>query len=254
MSSRYDYGRAGRIGIGTPQANPTVESEFSILTPPNASLAVVRLTSTEAAPAERLRGYLERLEEHLEAYDSYRPDIFGFACTASSYFLDGTLQLRILADCERRYGYPIITAADAIFWALSRIGARRIAILSPYPPDLAEAAHAYWRGRGLELVETGSAGKFEKGADTRGIYALGSADAAEALARIDTAGIDAILFSGTGMPSLPLIAEIRSGPPLLSSNLCLAALICDRLGLGDLLDPGAPPGLAWRERCRAATT
>ncbi|AYJ85891.1 hypothetical protein D3Y57_07780 [Sphingomonas paeninsulae] len=251
---RYDYGRAGRIGIGTPQANPTVEAEFAILTPPSVSMAVIRLTSSHTDPADRLRSYLERLEDHLAAYDTYRPDVFGFACTASSYLVSQVDQHRIVAACEQRFGYPIVTAADAIQWALERIGARRIALLSPYPPALSQAAHAFWQGRGFELIETGNAGGLGAGADTRGIYAMGSIDAANALARIDIAGIDAVLFSGTGMPSLPLIAEHRTGPPLLSSNLCLAACLFDQLGLRNLLDPDSAPELSWRDRCRAATT
>ncbi|RYG26620.1 MAG: hypothetical protein EON93_21310, partial [Burkholderiales bacterium] len=84
---QYDYGRAGRIGIGTPQANPTVETEFSILIPPRAALSVTRLTSAAPAPADRLRDYLLRLEDSLAAFDTLKMDAFGFACTASSYLV-----------------------------------------------------------------------------------------------------------------------------------------------------------------------
>lgn len=254
MSGGYDYGRAGRIGIGTPQANPTVEAEFSILIPPTASVAVTRLTSTAARPADRLRDYLLRLDDYLAAYDTLKLDVFGFACTASSYLVSREEEASVVEACQAKYGYAILGAADAIAWALDRIGARRIALLSPYPAALAEAAHVYWRGRGYVLSETGSAGALQPGADTRGIYALGSADAAAALTSLDTSGLDAVVFSGTGMPSLPVIAGAASHPPLLSSNLCLAAHICDRLGLGDLLDPASSTARDWRERCRAAVS
>ena len=250
--TRYDYGRAGRIGIGTPQANPTVETEFSILIPPSAALSVTRLTSCAAAPADRLRDYLERLEDSLAAFDTLKMDVFGFGCTASSYLVDRDREAAIFRACEARFGYPVLGAVDAIAWALDRMGARRIALLSPYPADLAGPAEAYWRGRGYTLVETGSAGGLAPGSDTRGIYDLGSADAAAALAAVDVSGVDAVVFSGTGMPSLPVIANVRLGVPLLSSNLCLAARIADRLDLGDLLDMGSVAGLGWRTRCEAA--
>ena len=250
----YDYGRAGRIGIGTPQANPTVEAEVAILLPPTVSMAITRLTSVATLPADRLRDYLLRLEDYLAAYDSFRPDLFGFACTASSYLVDAAETQQVLADCERRFGYPIITAADAICWTLNRMGAKRIAIVSPYPEPLAEAAFDYWSGRGFHPVDAGQAGALAPDADTRGIYDLGSGDALTALRSIDQSAVDAVLLTGTGMPSLPLIAAAPINIPILSSNLCLVATICNGLGLGDLIDPTSEPGRAWRDRCRAATS
>lgn len=249
----YDYGQAGRIGIGTPQANPTVETEFSMLIPPRASVSVTRLTSQAHRPLDRLTDYLTGLEQSLLAFDSLKLDAFGFGCTASSYLVSRDVEEQIFSDAAARFGYPIFGAANAIAWALDKLGAKRIAILSPYPPELAEPAHQYWKARGLILAETGQAGTLGQNADTRGIYELGSSDALAALAQIDLSGLDAVLFSGTGMPSLPAIANAPSGVPLLSSNLCLAAQICAHLGLGDLLDPQSPESRNWQEKCRVAT-
>lgn len=249
----YDYGRAGRIGIGTPQANPTVESEFAILLPPAVSLTVTRLTSAAAAPAERLRGYLLNLAGALAAFDIFRPCAFGFACTASSYLVAPDEARAVIDACEQRFGYPIITAADAIDRSLGRIGAKRIALVSPYPAALGEAAQAYWRGRGYHLAAVVAAGDLVPEADTRGIYALGSDAAGDALARIRLDDVDAVLLSGTGMPSLPLIAAGASARvPMLSSNLCLAAVLSERIGAGDLFDPASPASTAWHARCAAA--
>lgn len=245
--SGYDYARLGRVGIGTPQANPTVEDEMAILLPPGTGMAVTRLTSGAAAPVDRLREYLLRLDRHLDTFDTLKPDVFGFACTASSYLVDPAVAAVTIELCRKRHGYPIITAADAIASALDRIGARRIALVSPYPHDLALAAKAGWQRRGYQVTAVAAAGDLAPGGDTRAIYALGSADAARALSRLDLRGVDAVLLSGTGMPSLPLIASSRDGPPILSSNLCLASALCEHLGAGDLLTD-----TAWHARCRAA--
>ncbi|MDG2532157.1 hypothetical protein P6144_00715 [Sphingomonas sp. HITSZ_GF] len=249
----YDYGRHGLIGIGTPQANPTVEAEMAILLPAGVAMAVTRLTSAAPVPADRLREYLLRLADYLEAFDTLRPAAFGFACTASSYLVDASDAQRVLAACEDRFGYPIVTAADAIAGALDRLGARRIALISPYPEGLRAASERYWSARGYEVGPVIGAGELAPDADTRGIYALGSADAAAALARADLSGVDAVLLSGTGMPSLPLIASGSDAVPVLSSNLCLAAALSERLGQGDLLDPQSTASHEWRARCRAAT-
>src|SRR5690606_3091968 len=128
------YGRAGRFGVGVPQSNPTVEPEMAVLMPRHARLHVTRLTSGPAQPQGRLRAYLEDLGPTLRSYDGMKLEAFGFGCTGSSYFLGPEREAQILAACERAFGYPIVTAADAIVWMLERLGARRIAMLAPYPP------------------------------------------------------------------------------------------------------------------------
>ena len=101
------------------------------------------------------------------------------------------------------------------------MNARRIFIVSPYPVWLHDAGVAYWRAAGLEVAGTATVPTGR--ADTRGIYELQGADAAALLADLDTGGADAVLLSGTGMPSLELLrARVSRHPPVLSSNLCLA--------------------------------
>lgn len=244
--SGSDYGGAGLIGIGTPQANPTVEAEMRILLEPTMAMAVVRLTSSAQDPLQRLRHYLERLGDSLTHYDTLRPAAFGFACTGSSYLVGRDTEKRTAVELENRFGYPIITATAAIAAVLSGLGARRIAIASPYPPALAEAARAYWREAGYEVAELR---RIEtQSQDTRSIYALGSDDARPAAAELCRLPVDAVLLSGTGLPSLSLIAEARSGPPLLSSNFCLAERLCTTIGR-----PQVNPD-SWHRRLAGAVT
>jgi maleate isomerase len=238
--SGYDYGRAGLVGIGTPQANPTVEAEMRILLPPPVAMAVIRLVSPSDDPLVRLRAYLEQLGDLLTQFDALRPAAFGFACTGSSYLVGAAREAERAAELEDRFGYPIVTATAAIAWQLKRLGAERIALASPYPIALADAAERYWRAAGFDVAEvrridTGSG-------DTRRIYALGSEDARPATEALRDTDVDAVLLSGTGMPSLALIVEAKGGPPIISSNLCLALRLCDLIGTGD------PDPADWHSR------
>jgi len=242
------YGRLGRIGLGTPQANPTVEAEFAILLPRACTTLVTRLTSPATEPADRLRAYIERLDEALARYDSLEPDAFGFACTGSSYLVGPEREAELVEGFARAFGYPIVTATGAIRWALDRIGARRVGIVAPYPADLLEAGRAYWRAAGVEVVAIERV--VTRTADTRTIYELGFASAIEKVADMADRRVDAVLLSGTGMPSLPLIAA-AGGTPVLSSNLALAGCLVERLRPGTLApDTIGPPG--WRDRLAEA--
>jgi maleate isomerase len=143
------------------------------------------------------------------------------------------LEDRLTAEAAAQTGLPVITAAQAIRAALAAQGARRIALVAPYPADLFDAGLAYWREAGLEVVASLRVDPTLD--DTHRIYELTSDDALAALRRIDTVGADCVLASGTGMPTLralrawggaaPSVSSAPPkpiGPPALSSNLCLA--------------------------------
>lgn len=224
------YARTGQIGIGTPQANPTVEAEMGILLPRTCSQHVVRLRSPADDPATRLIAYIEELDTHLAGYDSFKPDVFGFACTGSAYLVGAAREAEIVAAAR----LPVVTATAAIRWALERAGAKRIALVAPYPGALFQAGLAYWAAQGFEIVTAKQV--TIASSDTRNIYALAADDARPVLAELDLAGVDAVLLSGTGLPTLPLLADWAHEVPLLSSNACLAACLMDRLERSDLLD------------------
>jgi maleate isomerase len=184
--------------------------------------------------------YLERLPQTLHQYDTLRLDAVAFACTGSSYLLGAAEEARLLAAATATIGAPVETATGAIREALARAGARRIVLVSPYPAWLQAAAVAYWEAAGLAVLRTVSIATGD--ADTRGIYELGSADAAAALATLDMDGAEAVLLSGTGLPTLAVLRSHGSRRPLLlSSNLCLAWRL--QAHLPDAALPATPQGL-----------
>ena len=222
MSHDRDYGALGRIGIVTPQANPTVEPEIGILLPARVSMVVARCTS-RGEPEQRLREYILQLGETLQRFDTMPLEAVGFGCTGSTYLVGHEAEARILGALETEFGYPVISAAQAIDAALQFLGARRVALACPYPAWLLDAAHRYWAGRGYEIVTGGSVQP--DSADTRSIYELHEDAAGRSMRQMfDDVEADVLLITGTGMPSLRLLCELTGAHdrPALSSNLCLA--------------------------------
>ncbi len=81
--------------------------------------------------------------------------------------------------------------------------------------------------------------------DTRRIYGLRSADALAALDGGVSDAAEALLMSGTGMPTLSALAPaaMRIGRPVLSSNYCLAWALRRALGEDTSLWSADGPGL-----------
>ena len=226
-----DYARLGRLGIGTPQANPTVEAEIRRLIPFEVDTVTLRLTSESADSATRLKSYLVNLPQHAKQFAGMPIDVFLFACTATSYLLEPAIHSQAIAESEAILQAPIITAPLALVAELKALSAQRIALVSPYPNAIMLAAVAWWRDQGFEVLRQG--GVDIQSNDTVKIYGLQSADAWQFLQTMDIGNAEAVVLSGTGMPSLPLIqkATAHFGVPVISSNLALARQGLKRLGL-----------------------
>lgn len=224
-----EYGSGGWVGIGTPQANPTVEMEMRRLLPADVESLTTRLVSRAQSSDERLVDYLKELPDHLRTFDTLPLQAFGFACTGSTYLAGRNREAEIVAAAEKAFGYPVITAAEAIQRTFEASGTECIAIVAPYPKHLVDAAVAHWEAIGIRVtalrrIDLGSM-------DTRMIYRLGSSDVLRELDGFDVGAADCLLVSGTGAPTLNALspAEERFGRPVLSSNLCLARALQDVL-------------------------
>ena len=217
-----DYGPRARVGIATPQANPTVEPEMRALLPAQIGVYATRLTHPSPRVEERIDHYVRHMPEAIRSFGSLRLAAFGFGCTGSSYRAGTTLEDELTAAAARDCALPVITAAQALRLALATLGARRIALVSPYPTDLAESGYRYWESAGLEI--TARLRVDTEIRDTHRIYEMTSDDALAALRSIELAGADCVVASGTGMPTVRALRAFRRECPLpvLSSNLCLA--------------------------------
>lgn len=252
--SSSEYARAGLVGVLPPQANTTVEAELGVLLPPDVGMIVSRLVCDDPDSRARLVGYLRDLTRALQAFDQARPDVVLFACTGSSYLAPPEAER---VDSEQAafsaVGGSIISAAAAVRAALDALDAERIALVSPYPAWLTEACVEFWRRNGRRVVAVQSPAGDRS--DTRRIYALRSADALAAVQSLNAPAAQAVVISGTGMPSLAAIARATMEQPLLCSNLCLAWAAVARLGGAALdrasLDPWLAPGAPWRDRLAA---
>ena len=251
MNGQAEYGAAGLLGVLTPQANTTLEPELWALLPRGWSLVNARLTSGKATIAERLVDYTTRFSDTAAQFANAPVDVIAAACTGASYLIGAEAEARLVEDIEAERGVPFLTAALASVAALRVMGARRIALLSPYPEDLDAACRAYWEGHGLEIAAV--SGPALQQAAFHPIYAMESQAVMDAYRRLAEADADAVLMLGTGMATLrPILAGRDEGlRPAISCNLALAwaaaqARRWDALDAADL--DGWRAGRGWEPR------
>ena len=102
------------IGLGTTPRNPTVQAEFHRMLLAEAEMMVAPLFIDAKSDDQQAIDYLENLPKTLEAFDTSKPDIFGFGSLRASYLVDPSYESNIITKAQQDFGFPIITTSQAI--------------------------------------------------------------------------------------------------------------------------------------------
>jgi maleate cis-trans isomerase len=129
------------FGVLIPSTNTTVEIEYSRLLPPTLQAHVGRLLTSGTGPFAPSKD--EDVDYQARLLGTAKVEVIILAQTSASLFAedyDPVTTKRMSAAA----GVPAITSAQAIGLAVQALGARRIALVSPYsPPVIARAKHYY---------------------------------------------------------------------------------------------------------------
>ncbi len=202
------------FGVLIPSTNTTVEIEYSRLLPPSLQAHYGRLGKGGKTP----------FSPSLDADVAYQSKMLGdakvetlaLAQTSASLFDDD-----YCAKCTKMMtdgaGVPSVTSAQAIGQAVQHLGAKRIALATPYSPDAIGRAKRYYETKyGLEVVAM-------EGFDANDSYAIGlmgPENARDAFRRIDTPEVEVLVVPGGNFPTMPSIAawEQEFGKPVITTN------------------------------------
>ncbi len=216
------FGWRARIGVLLPPGNPTVEPELWGMAPSGVSLHFARLETPptvgrageHAGMEERVRAYREGLAGPTTALSQVRPAVVVLAHTASSYALGFGNEQALVDRIASLAGAPALLAAQAVLAALRHLGVKRLALGTPYPESISRQGKAYWEAAGFDIAG------YHRLEDVTDIYAENEERAYLLARKADATGADAVLLSGTGLPTVAVLETLERdlGKPVISSN------------------------------------
>lgn len=233
------FGTRARLGLIVPSNNTTVEPEFVRMSPVGVDCFATRTMIVETDdPAAKARTILDmhaRIDDAAREVASLQADAIGYVCTSGS-FLDGDDSDR--AVCERltaATGVPTITTSTAMVVALRALGITRVALATPYIPQVSSGLRTFLEGVGFSIVahrDLDLLSNLEKGR-------LGPDASGELVRSMDLGDADGVFISCTNWRTIESVAALEAdlGLPVVSSNLATFWLMLAIAGV--LPEPGA---------------
>ncbi|MDT0445186.1 maleate cis-trans isomerase family protein [Streptomyces johnsoniae] len=238
-----------RIGMIVPSSNLTMETE----------LPRMFLAREAAVPGERFVHHAARARmrhvtpEELTAMNGQtrraaaeladaRPDLVTTACLVAimaqgpGYHCTAEDSIAEVLAAENATA-PVVSSAGALLSGIAALGARRVAIITPYMKPLTRAVAAYLEDAGTEVVDALSL----EVPDNLAVARLDPAELRAHAGQLDLSRADALVLSAcVQMPSLPAVQPVEDalGIPVLSAATATCHRILTELGLRPYV-PGA---------------
>ncbi|GAB3975941.1 aspartate/glutamate racemase family protein [Actinoallomurus acanthiterrae] len=211
----------------------------------------LHLTRTPFVPVEvsldmaRIVSEHETLREAVRALHSVRPEVVAYACTSGS-FVGGTAgEQAMSAAMSEAAGLPAVTTSGALLEALAEIGARSVAIVTPYTKSVTDSLEDFLGEAGVAVTGRAYLGL------TREIWKVPYRDVEEMARQAMVGAADALFISCTNLPTYDVIPHLEAElqRPVLSANQVTMWAALRRMNVSAvgqnqaLLDPAARLGL-----------
>ena len=230
-----------RIGQIVPSSNTTMETEIPAM-----------LRARETVEPERFTFHSSRMrmkkvtKEELAAMDAEsdrcaaeladaKVDVLGYACLVAimsmgkGYHCQSQRRLEAVTAREG-HPVPVVTSAGALVEGLKKLGAKRIAMVSPYVKPLTGLVCDYIEAEGVEVVDRVSL----EIADNVEVGRQDPMALVDIYKRLNLRGADTLVLSScVQMPSLAAIpiVEKETGLPVVSAAVCTTYSMLGKLGL-----------------------
>jgi maleate isomerase len=192
-----------RIGMLLPATNIAVEIEFNRTLPKNYQLFISRV---KVSSVDEI-GWKEQdadMDYQTELLATIKPEVIIMLQTAGSFYGPPGYDADIVKRIQKNSGVPGVTTAHSIGRILKAIGAKKVAMLSPYNSSLAITAKQYYKNIHNIDIETVD---FFNLTDVKKIIELGPEPAEKAIEKLALTKPDAIILAGGAYQIMEHIPE-----------------------------------------------
>lgn len=230
----HGVGTRANLGLLVLRTDQTIEDEFRFALPDTGvALYESRLYSDVEITPENLIKMSDRIPATVGLLPDVTFDVIGFACTSGSLVIgEETVAARVREAMPSVQVTNPVTAARA---ALSALGAKRIALLTPYLTEINHSLRASLMARGMNIPVMGSFNE----PDDNLVARITPASIERAIMEVGVNDeCDAVFVSCTSLRVARIVEQVekRLGKPVTSSNHALAWHMLRLGGVNDQID------------------
>jgi maleate isomerase len=210
------YGKRGKLGLVVPANNSVIEPELWSVLPAGFAVHATRVMAKGDLTADAIRRMEADVDTAVDQIVATMVDVIAYCDMVTTFVMEPGWNEAAVERFAARAGVPVISAWIALRDALAAIGARRIALATPYPRAIHNLAAPFFRHRGLHVASDATL-------DIVAMREVPTVDHARLMGLVrtlDVSGCDAVVVLATDLPTFDSIEEIEhvTGLPVLTSN------------------------------------
>jgi maleate cis-trans isomerase len=211
------YGYRAKIGLIVPSTNTVNEPEFNMMAPAGVSIHSARIMLLGKATEASYFKMGEETSRAASELGTAEVDVIAWGCTSGSVVLSREKLEGMIVEAS---GIPAATTISSVLAALDAVGAKNIALGTPYVNFVNEAEVKFLDDAGLKVISWYGLELGETQEERRGIGRVPPESLFRLVRYIDRPEVDTIFLSCTNLATVQMIADIEEeiGKPVITSN------------------------------------
>jgi len=151
-------GKTFRVGLLIPSSNTVMEVDLYRGLPPPITIHAARMYLEETTPEGEKRMISEEVPRGAALLKTLLPHLVVFGCTSAGALSGPNFSADINREIGPMVGCPVLDILTAVKEELNRLGARKVAVLTPYSSELNRSIQASLETYGFRVLSIAGMG------------------------------------------------------------------------------------------------